>query len=107
MFNKLARIDAGRQILPTPARLHHNDNRPDAHRAAAPRSARPQRLACHWRREATNGRLECFWQLEPADEVSAEAPGPSLVTTDFMITTAFSAGAGNAVTRRWTDGRAA
>ena len=107
MFSKLARIDAGRQFLPAPAPAHHNDNRPEGRRVAGPRLARPQRLACHWRPDATSGRLECFWQLEPADEVSAEASGPSFVTTGFMITAALSAVAGNAVTRRWTDGRAA
>ena len=104
MFNKLARIDAGRQILPALAPSHHNDNRPENRRVASPR---PQRLACHWRPDATSGRLECFWQLEPADEVAAEAPGPSFVTTGFMITAALSAVAGDAVTRRSTDGRAA
>jgi hypothetical protein len=107
MFNRLARMDAGRPVLPALAPAHHNDNRPENHRVAGLRPARPQRLACHWRPDATSGRLECFWQLEPADEVSAEAPGPSLVTTGFMITTALPAVAGSAVTRRQTDGRAA
>jgi hypothetical protein len=107
MFSKLARIDAGRRISPAAAHLHHNDNRPDGRGAARLRSARPRRLACHWRPDATSGRLECFWQLEPAEEVSAEAPGPSFVTTGFTITTALPALAGDAVTRRWTDGRAA
>jgi hypothetical protein len=103
MFSKLARIDAGRHFLPALAPARHNDNRLDGRRAAA----RRPRLPCYWRPGATNGRLECFWQIAPADEVSAEAPGPSFVTPGFMITAALPAVASSAVTRRRTDGRAA
>ena len=80
MFKALARLDAGRrhmvpEVAPVPYPVHHNDNRSDRRRAAA--SARPQRLACHWRAAPAGGRLECHWQIEPVDEASEETPGPS------------------------------
>ena len=65
MLDKLARIDAGRaQLAPAPALAHHNDNHPNRPREALPG---PQRLACHWHPAAADGRLQCCWQVEPAD----------------------------------------
>jgi hypothetical protein len=101
MFNKLARIDAGRaQLAPAPVLTHHNDNHP-CPRPALPPFAGPQRLASHWRPATTDGRLECNWQVEPADET--QAPGPSFI----LRTTASAAlrALGNATTTQ-TDGRA-
>jgi hypothetical protein len=103
MFIKLAKIDAGRaHVAPAPAFAHQNDNRPDRCREIM-HLVRLQRLACHWRPAATDGRLECYWQIEAADET--ETPGRS-----FVIGTAASAvqrAAANAVTRGPADGRAA
>jgi hypothetical protein len=75
MFKNLARIDAFRShVVPdSMAPVYCNDNRPGRRPAAASKPAGQQRLTCHWR--TAGGRLECYWQTEPADD--AEAPGPS------------------------------
>jgi hypothetical protein len=76
MIKNLARIDAFRpHVVPETAPAYRNDNRPGRRLAAAAKSAGRQRLTSHWR--TVSGRLECHWQIEPADETSAEAPGPS------------------------------
>jgi hypothetical protein len=76
MFKALARLDAGRwHMVLEVAPVHHNDNCSDRRRAAA--SARPQRLARHWRAAPAGGRLECHWQIEPVDVASEETRGPS------------------------------
>jgi hypothetical protein len=76
MFQNLAKRDAGRRhMVPQAVSLHSNDNRLD--RCVAAVTARPQRLACHWRAGA-DGRLECHWQIEPAQVMSAEAVPPEL-----------------------------
>ena len=74
MFNKIAKLDAGRRRA-VQAPVHHNDNRPDRRLAAV--SPRPLRPTCRWR-AAADGRLECHWQVEPGHEVAADAPGPSI-----------------------------
>jgi hypothetical protein len=77
MTRNLARIDAFRlHVLPDTAPAYCNDNRPRRRLAAAAKpAAERQRLTSHWRE--CGGRLECHWQIEPADETSAEAPGLS------------------------------
>jgi hypothetical protein len=79
MFNRLAKINAGRRLLvPRLAPAHNNDNRRDRRLAAV--SARPPQLTCHWAVASVDGRLECHWQVEAADEPAAEAAGPSFMT---------------------------
>ena len=76
MFKNLARIDAFRPHgVPHTAPAYCNDNRPGRRLAAASKRAERLRPRCHWR--AIGGRLECFWEIERADETPAEAPGPS------------------------------
>jgi hypothetical protein len=85
MFKGLAELGAGRRhMVPEAAPLHCNDNRSDRRPAAALRQARLQGLTCHWRAAAAGGRLECHWQIEPADEASAEAPRPSCMTESMQ-----------------------
>jgi hypothetical protein len=81
MFKTLAQLGAGRRyMVPEAAPTYCIYNHPDRRLAAASRRARPQGLTCHWRAAAAGGRVECNWQIEPADETSAEAPGPSCAT---------------------------
>jgi hypothetical protein len=81
MFNNLAEIGvARRHVVPDAVPVHCNDNRPDRRPAAVSKRARPQGLTCHWRAAASGGGLECYWQVEPADEASAEPAGPSCTT---------------------------
>jgi hypothetical protein len=76
MIKNLARIDAFHlRAVPETAPAYCNDNRPRRRLAAAAKPAAGRRLASHWRTAC--GRLECYWQIEPADEILAEAPGPS------------------------------
>jgi hypothetical protein len=77
MFKNLARIDAFRPhgVPEKTAPAYCNDNRPGRALAAASKRAGRLRPRCHWR--AVGGRLECYWQIESADETSAEAPGLS------------------------------
>jgi hypothetical protein len=80
MFKGLAKIGAGRRhMVPQAAPAHYNRNRPERHLAAALRHARPQ-LTCHWGAAAAGGRLECHWQIEPADEAAFETPGQRCTT---------------------------
>jgi hypothetical protein len=81
MFKSLAELGAGRRhMLPEAAPFHCSDNRPDRRPAAVLQRARPQGLTCHWQAAASGGRLECHWQIEPADETPAEAPEQSSAT---------------------------
>ena len=102
MFNKLAIVDAGRvHAVPALSSVPHNDNRPDGR--ASGNLGRSQRLVCHWRAGATGGHLECYWQIEPADETEAAA-------RSFMIGTVARAvrrAVPDAATQGLTDGRAA
>jgi len=50
-----------------------NDNRIDARGAAPPRGVRRPVLVCRWRRIG-GGRLECHWNVEPADGKAIEEP---------------------------------
>jgi hypothetical protein len=76
MTKNLARIDAfRRRVRPETAPAHRNDNRPSRHFAAVAKPVAGGRLTSHWR--TVGGRLECYWQIESAEETSAEAPGPS------------------------------
>ena len=80
MFAKLAQFNGfGRRhaLLSAAQIAHANDNHP-VHRATAalPR-ARRQILVCGWRQVPATGRLECFWQVEPAGAAVAEEPGIS------------------------------
>jgi hypothetical protein len=104
MFNKIAKLDAGRRRA-VPAPVHHNDNRPDRRLAAV--SPRPVRPTCRWRAGA-DGRLECHWQIEPSDQTSAEVPRPRFKTcrppgAAWGRQIVFPAGA--AVRRGFADGR--
>jgi hypothetical protein len=81
MFKGLAELGAARRhMVPEAAPTYCNDNRPDRRVAAALMRARPHGLTCHWRAGAAGGRLECHWRIEPLEETSAEAPGPSCMT---------------------------
>ena len=76
MIKSLARIDAFRlRALPETASAYCNDNRPGRRLVPAAKSAGRQQLTSHWGTVA--GRLECHWQIEPADQAPAEVPGPS------------------------------
>jgi len=77
MIKNLARIDAFRlHVRPETAPAYCNDNRPRRHLAAAAKpAAGRQRLTSHWHK--SGGRLECRWEIELADESSAEESGPS------------------------------
>jgi hypothetical protein len=76
MFKSLARIDAFRPHgVPRTAPAYCNDNQLGRRLAAASKRAERLRPRCHWR--AIGGRLECYWEIERADETPAEAPGPS------------------------------
>jgi hypothetical protein len=75
MIKNLAGIDAFRlRLVPDAVPVCCNDNRPGRRLAAAATPVGRQRLTSHWGRAC--GRLECYWQIEPADAASAEAPGP-------------------------------
>jgi hypothetical protein len=67
-------------MVPEATPAHFNDNRPDRRLAAALKRARPQGRTCHWRAAAAGGRLECHWQIAPADETATETPGQSCTT---------------------------
>ena len=85
MFKELAKLGAGRRhVVPEAVATQSNDNRSDRVLAAASKRARPQGLTCHWRAAAAGGRLECHWQVEPADEAPAEAPGQSCTTIQMQ-----------------------
>jgi hypothetical protein len=59
---------AARPFAPT----HSNDNAKIVRAAGVHRRRRPI-LACHWRPTAS-GRLECCWEVERANNTSAEEP---------------------------------
>ena len=61
----------GLRVVPVTAPACCNDNHPSRRLAAAAIPAGRQRLTSHWRE--SGGRLECHWQIEPADETSAAA----------------------------------
>lgn len=85
MFKGLAELGAGRRHrVPQAAPSHCNDNRPDRRLAALSKRARPHGLTCHWHVGAAGGRLECHWQIEPADETSTEAPGQRCTTRQML-----------------------
>jgi hypothetical protein len=85
MFKSLAELGAGRRhVVPEAAPSRCNDNRPDRRPAAALQRARPRGLTCHWQAAASGGRLECHWQIEPADETPAEAPEQSSATRQMQ-----------------------
>jgi hypothetical protein len=80
MFAKLARFNGlGRRHAPLSAAktAYANDNHPVRRRTAVAQRARRQILICGWRQVAATGRLECFWQVEPAGAAVAEEPGIS------------------------------
>jgi hypothetical protein len=82
MFAKLARFSGfGRRhaLLSAAKTAYANDNHPGRRTAASPR-ARRQTLVCGWRHVPATGRLECFWQVEPAGAAVAEEPGISRTT---------------------------
>jgi len=54
------------------APAHSNDNAKVVGAAGIRRRGR-RILACHWR-PTTSGRLECCWQVERANNTSAEEP---------------------------------
>ena len=98
MFKNLAEIGVGRRhVVPEAAPVHCNDNRPNRHLAAVSQQARPHRLTCHWRAAAAGGGLECHWQIEPADETPAEAPGPSCTTGSVQGLLGFAVRGGPAI----------
>ena len=80
MFAKLARFNGfGRRhaLLSAAKTAYANDNQPVRRSTAAAPRARRQVLACGWRQVPATGRLECFWQVEPAGAAAAEEPGIS------------------------------
>ena len=80
MFAKLARFNGfgrRRALLSAAKTAYANDNRPGRRVTAASPRARRQILVCGWRQVPTTGRLECFWQVEPAGTGVAEEPGIS------------------------------
>ena len=82
MFAKLAQFNRfGRRhaLLSAAKTAYANDNHPGRRTAASPR-ARRQTLVCGWRHVPATGRLECFWQVEPAGAAVAEEPGISRTT---------------------------
>ena len=83
MFAKLARFNGfGRRhaLLSAAKTAYANDNHPGRRRTAASPRARRQTLVCGWRQLPATGRLECFWQVEPAGAAAAEEPGISRTT---------------------------
>jgi len=82
MFAKLAQFNSfGRQhaLLSAAKTASCNDNHPVRRPAAASPRARRQILVCGWRQVPATGRLECFWQVEPAGAAAAEEPGISRI----------------------------
>jgi hypothetical protein len=80
MFAKLARFNGfGRRpaLLSAAKTAYANDNHPVRRVTAASLRARRQILVCGWRQVPATGRLECFWQVEPAGAAVAEEPGIS------------------------------
>jgi hypothetical protein len=83
MFAKLARFQGlGRQhAVPSAAMAAPcNDNRPVCRSVTASQLAPRRVLICGWRQVPATGRLECFWQVLPADSAAAEAPGMNWMT---------------------------
>jgi hypothetical protein len=83
MFAKLARFNGfGRRhaLLSAAKTAHANDNHPVRRVTAASPRTRRQILVCGWRQVPATGRLECFWQVEPAGAAVAEEPGISRLT---------------------------
>ena len=83
MFAKLARFNGfGRRLalLSAAKTAFANDNHPVRRVTAASLRARRQILVCGWRQVPATGRLECFWQVEPAGAAAAEEPGISRTT---------------------------
>jgi hypothetical protein len=78
MFAKLARFHGiGRRHAMLPQATHCNDNHPIRRLAAVSRRAPRRGLVCGWRPAPATRRLECFWQVVPADAAAAEDPGIS------------------------------
>ena len=80
MFAKLAQFNGfGRRhpLLPAAKTAYANDNHPVRRPTAVAQRARRQILVCGWRQVPATGRLECFWQVEPAAAAAAEEPGIS------------------------------
>jgi len=106
MFAKLARFNGfGRRHAPLPVAktAYVSDNHPVRRVTAASPRARRQILVCGWRQVPATGRLECFWQIEPADAAAAEEPGISRTTRRLSSVSArrriFSDGRGRCVAR--------
>jgi hypothetical protein len=86
MFAKLARFNGfGRRhaLLSAAKTAYANDNYPGRRLTAASPRARRQILVCGWRQVPATGRLECFWQVEPAGAAAAEEPGISRLLGDM------------------------
>jgi hypothetical protein len=82
MFTKLAQFKGfGRRhaLLSATKTAYANDNHPGRRPSAVAQRARRQILVCGWRQVPATGRLECFWQVEPAGAAAAEEPGISRV----------------------------
>jgi len=83
VFAKLARFNGfGRRhmLLSATKTAYANDNHLVRRATAALPRARRQILVCGWRQVPATGRLECFWQVEPAAAAAAEEPGISRTT---------------------------
>jgi hypothetical protein len=78
MFAKIAKFPVASVLLVArrSAGLPSNDN--TKHTAVALHRRRRPILACHWR-SIIGGGLECYWDVEPANEAAAEEPDQRLI----------------------------
>jgi hypothetical protein len=70
MFAKFAKVRTfgTRRDAPGCGRpAYSNDNHPSARHSQAPPGSQRRMLVCRWRLAAESGRLECQWEVEPAD----------------------------------------
>jgi hypothetical protein len=81
MFAKLAKlaeprtIESRRAMLGVRRVIHSGDNRRSVGPTTATQQNRRQVLVCHWHSGLGNGRLECSWHIEPADDSLGERAG--------------------------------
>jgi hypothetical protein len=81
MFAKIAKFPVASVLRAAPRSAglpQSNDNTKIVHIAVALHRRRRPVLACHWR-PIIGGGLECYWDVEPANEAATEEPDQRLV----------------------------